>query len=75
MELSNYNEIDKRSYEKGYSDGQQDAAYQIINAIRYASFNISESLEYLETEEYAALLEETLNSCAEKFNVEDDGVF
>jgi hypothetical protein len=75
MELSNYNEIDKRSYEKGYSDGQQDAAYQIINAIRYASFNISESLEYLETEEYAALLEETLNSFAEKFNVEDDGVF
>ncbi len=75
MELSNCNEIDKRSYEKGYSDGQQDAAYQIINAIRYASFNISESLEYLETEEYAALLEETLNSFAEKFNVEDDGVF
>lgn len=75
MELSNYNGIDKRSYEKGYSDGQQDAAYQIINAIRYASFNISESLEYLETEEYAALLEETLNSFAEKFNVEDDGVF
>lgn len=75
MELSNYNDIDKRSYEKGYSDGQQDAAYQIINAIRYASFNISESLEYLETEEYAALLEETLNSFAEKFNVEDDGVF
>lgn len=75
MELSNCKEIDKRSYEKGYSDGQQDAAYQIINAIRYASFNISESLEYLETEEYAALLEETLNSFAEKFNVEDDGVF
>ena len=75
MNLNNCNEIDKRSYEKGYSDGQQDAAYQIINAIRYASFNISESLEYLETEEYAALLEETLNSFAEKFNVEDDGVF
>lgn len=75
MELSNCKEIDKRSYEKGYSDGQQDAAYQIINAIRSASFNISESLEYLETEEYAALLEETLNSFAEKFNVEDDGVF
>ena len=75
MELSNCKEIDKRSYEKGYSDGQQDAAYQIINAIRYASFNISESLEYLETEEYAALLEETLNSFAEKFNVEDDGAF
>ena len=36
MNLNNCNEIDKRSYEKGYSDGQQDAAYQIINAIRYA---------------------------------------
>lgn len=75
MELSNCKEIDKRSYEKGYSDGQQDAAYQIINAIRYASFNIAETFEYIETEEYAALLEETLNSFAEKFDVEDDEVF
>lgn len=75
MNLNNYNEIDKKSYEKGYSDGQQDAAYQIINAIRYASFNVSETFEYLETEEYAALLEETLNSFAEKFDVEDDEVF
>lgn len=75
MNLNNCNEIDKRSYEKGYSDGQQDAAYQIINAIRYASFNVAETLEYLETEEYAALLEETLNSFAEKFDVEDDEVF
>lgn len=56
-------------------DGQQDAAYQIINAIRHASFNVDETFEYLETEEYAALLEETLNSFAEKFDVEDDEVF
>lgn len=75
MNLNNCNEIDKRSYEKGYSDGQQDAAYQIINAIRHASFNVAETFEYLETEEYAALLEETLNSFAEKFDVEDDEVF
>ena len=75
MNLNNCNEIDKRSYEKGYSDGQQDAAYQIINAIRYASFNVAETFEYLAIEEYAALLEETLNSFAEKFDVEDDEVF
>ena len=74
MNLNNC-EIDKRSYEKGYSDGQQDAAYQIINAIRYASFNVAETFEHLETEEYAELLEETLNSFAEKFDVEDDEVF
>ena len=75
MNLNNCNEIDKRSYETGYSDGQQDAAYQIINAIRYASFNVAETFEYLEIEEYAALLEEMLNSFAEKFDVEDDEVF
>ena len=35
-----YNNLDKQSYEKGYKDGKQDAAYEIITQMRYINYNI-----------------------------------
>ena len=34
-----YNNLDKQSYEKGYKDGKQDAAYEIITQMRYINYN------------------------------------
>ena len=69
-----YNNLDKQSYEKGYKDGRQDAAYEIITKIRYLNDNIIGSLGYENVEDYPDYLMVFLDGIANEYNVEDDEV-
>lgn len=70
-----YNNLDKQSYEKGYKDGKQDAAYEIITQMRYINGNIIGSLGYENVEDYPDYLTAFLDSIARKYNVEEDEVY
>jgi hypothetical protein len=70
-----YNNLDKQSYEKGYKDGKQDAAYEIITQMRYINCNIIGSLGYENVEDYPDYLTVFLDSIAKKYNVEEDEVY
>ena len=65
-----YNNLDKQSYEKGYRDGRQDAAYEIITKIRYLNYNIIGSLGYENVEDYPDYLMAFLDGIANEYNVE-----
>ena len=69
-----YNNLDKQSYEKGYKDGKQDAAYEIITQMRYINYNIIGSLGYENVEDYPDYLMVFLDSIAKEYNVEEDEV-
>lgn len=65
-----YNNLDKQSYKKGYKDGKQDAAYEIITQMRY----INGSLGYEKVEDYPDYLTAFLDGIAKEYNVEEDEV-
>lgn len=65
-----YNNLDKQSYEKGYNDGKQDAAYEIITKMRYLNYNIG----YENVEDYPDYLMVFLDGIAKKYDVEEDEV-
>ena len=69
-----YNNLDKQSYEKGYKDGKQDAAYEIITQMRYINYNIIDSLGYENVEDYPDYLMVFLDGIAKEYNVEEDEV-
>ena len=69
-----YNNLDKQSYEKGYKDGKQDAAYEIITQMRYIKYNIIGSLGYENVEDYPDYLMVFLDGIAKEYNVEEDEV-
>ena len=69
-----YNNLDKQSYEKGYKDGKQDAAYEIITQMRYINYNIIGSLGYENVEDYPEYLMVFLDGIAKEYNVEEDEV-
>lgn len=69
-----YNNLDKQSYEKGYNDGKQDAAYEIITKMRYLNYNIIGSLEYENVEDYPDYLMVFLDGIAKEYDVEEDEV-
>lgn len=69
-----YNNLDKQSYEKGYKDGKQDAAYDIITQMRYINYNIIGSLGYENVEDYPDYLMVFLDGIAKEYNVEEDEV-
>lgn len=69
-----YNNLDKQSYEKGYNDGKQDAAYEIITKMRYLNYNIIGSLEYENIEDYPDYLMVFLDGIAKEYDVEEDEV-
>ena len=69
-----YNNLDKQSYEKGYKDGKQDAAYEIITQMRYINYNIIGSLGYENVEDYPDYLMVFLDGIANEYNVEEDEV-
>ena len=69
-----YNNLDKQSYEKGYRDGRQDAAYEIITNIIYLNYNIIGSLGYENIEDYPDYLMVFLDGIANEYNVEEDEV-
>ena len=69
-----YNNLDKQSYEKGYKDGKQDAAYEIITQMRYINYNIIDSLGYENVEDYPDYLMVFLDGIANEYNVEEDEV-
>lgn len=69
-----YNNLDKQSYEKGYKDGKQDAAYDIITQMRYINYNIIDSLGYENVEDYPDYLMVFLDGIAKGYNVEEDEV-
>ncbi len=69
-----YNNLDKQSYEKGYKDGKQDAAYEIITQMRYINYNIIGSLGYENVEDYPDYLMVFLDGIAKEYNVEEDEV-
>ena len=69
-----YNNLDKQSYEKGYTDGKQDAAYEIITQMRYINYNIIGSLGYENVEDYPDYLMVFLDGIANEYNVEEDEV-
>jgi hypothetical protein len=69
-----YNNLDKQSYEKGYKDGKQDAAYEIITQMRYINYNMIGSLGYENVEDYPDYLMAFLDGIAKKYNVEEDEV-
>lgn len=69
-----YNNLDKQSYEKGYKDGEQDAAYEIITQMRYINYNIIGSLGYENVEDYPDYLMVFLDGIAKEYNVEEDEV-
>lgn len=69
-----YNNLDRQSYEKGYKDGKQDAAYEIITKMRYLNYNIIGSLRYENVEDYPDYLMVFLDGIAKEYNVEEDEV-
>ena len=69
-----YNNLDKQSYEEGYKDGKQDAAYEIITQMRYINGNIIGSLGYEKVEDYPDYLTAFLDGIAKEYNVEEDEV-
>lgn len=69
-----YNNLDKQSYENGYKDGKQDAAYEIITKMRYLNYNIIGSLGYENVEDYPDYLMVFLDGIAKEYNVEEDEV-
>lgn len=69
-----YNNLDKQSYEKGYKDGRQDAAYEIITQMRYINYNIIGSLGYENVEDYPDYLMVFLDGIAKEYDVEEDEV-
>lgn len=69
-----YNNLDKQSYEKGYKDGKQDAAYDIITQMRYINYNIIGLLGYENVEDYPDYLMVFLDGIAKEYNVEEDEV-
>lgn len=69
-----YNNLDKQSYEKGYNDGKQDAAYEIITKMRYLNYNIIGSLGYENVEDYLDYLMVFLDGIAKEYDVEEDEV-
>lgn len=69
-----YNNLDKQSYEKGYNDGKQDAAYEIITKMRYLNYNIICSLGYENVEDYPDYLMVFLDGIAKEYDVEEDEV-
>ena len=69
-----YNNLDKQSYEKGYKDGKQDAAYEISTQMRYINYNIIGSLGYENVEDYPDYLMVFLDGIAKEYNVEEDEV-
>lgn len=69
-----YNNLDKQSYEKGYNDGKQDAAYEIITKMRYLNYNIIGSLGYENVEDYPDCLMVFLDGIAKEYDVEEDEV-
>lgn len=69
-----YNNLDKQSYEKGYNDGKQDAAYEIITKMRYLNYNIIGSLGYENVEDYSDYLMVFLDGIAKEYDVEEDEV-
>lgn len=69
-----YNNLDKQSYEKGYNDGKQDAAYEIIPKMRYLNYNIIGSLGYKNVEDYPDYLMVFLDGIAKEYDVEEDEV-
>lgn len=69
-----YNNLDKQSYEKGYNDGKQDAAYEIITKMRYLNYNIIGSLGYENVEDYHDYLMVFLDGIAKEYDVEEDEV-
>lgn len=64
----NCNTMDKRSYEKGYTDGLQDAAYTIIRTMKSALNKVEDDLAY----EHIEWVEGMLDYIADKFDVEYD---
>lgn len=68
-----YNNLDKQSYEKGYNDGKQDAAYEIITKMRYLNYIIG-SLGYENVEDYPDYLMVFLDGIAKEYDVEEDEV-
>ena len=69
-----YNKLDKQSYEQGYNDGKQDAAYEIITKMRYLNYNIIGSLGYENVEDYPDYLMVFLDGIAKEYDVEEDEV-
>ena len=69
-----YNNLDKQSYEKGYKDGKQDPAYEIITQMRCINYNIIGSLGYENVEDYPDYLMVFLDGIAKEYNVEEDEV-
>lgn len=69
-----YNNLDKQSYEKGYNDGKQDAAYETITKMRYLNYNIIGSLGYENVEDYPDYLMVFLDGIAKEYDVEEDEV-
>lgn len=69
-----YNNLDKQSYEKGYNDGKQDAAYEIITKMRYLNYNIIGSLGYENVEDYSDYLMVFLDGIAKEYDAEEDEV-
>lgn len=69
-----YNNLDKQSYEKGYNDGKQDAAYEIITKMRYLNYNIIGSLGCENVEDYPDYLMVFLDGIAKEYDVEEDEV-
>lgn len=69
-----YNNLDKQSYEKGYRDGRQDAAYEIITKMRYLNYNIIGLLGYENVGDYPDYLMVFLDGIAKEYNVEEDEV-
>lgn len=69
-----YNNLDKQSYEKGYNDGKQDAAYEIITKMRYLNYNIIGSLGYENVEDYPDYLMVFLDGIANEYDVEENEV-
>lgn len=69
-----YNNLDKQSYEKGYNDGKQDAAYEIITKMRCLNYNIIGSLGYENVEDYPDYLMVFLDGIAKEYDVEEDEV-
>lgn len=64
----NCNTMDKRSYEKGYADGLQDAAYTIIRTMKSALNKVEDDLAY----EHIEWVEGMLDYITDKFDVEYD---
>lgn len=69
-----YNNLDKQSYKKGYNDGKQDAAYEIITKMRYLNYNIIGSLGYENVEDYPDYSMVFLDGIAKEYDVEEDEV-